>query len=98
MDVILAIAFGISLLAFGLVCAARVVFPCEGVSVLLSAKGDGEDLQQKMYALMWLRGLGLLSCGIYLRDCGLTPEGKRLVEYIRTRWTMVELWEEETTM
>lgn len=94
MDILLALALVLALAIFGTLCVARALFPCNGLYLMVLAQGDGENLQEKLYALMWLRGLGLLSCPIYLVNRGLSSEGLLLVEHLSARWPQVSLWTE----
>lgn len=95
MDILLALALAVALAVFGVLCISRTLFPCSGMKILIHTSGDGDELQQKLYALVWLRGLGLLSCPIFLEDDGLSPQGKLLVEHLCNRWPEVALWQEE---
>lgn len=95
MEILFTFVFLLALLTFGGLCMARALFPCSGVTLVVSAQGDGGDLQQKIYALMWLRGLGLLSCPIYLVDQGLTPQGDLLANLLMERWPHISMWQGE---
>lgn len=95
MDILLAILLGISLLLFGFLCMGRVLFPCGSVHVVVPATGEGENLQQILYGLMWLRGLGLLSCTICLEDQGLSQTGRELVTHLLHRWPDIALCQGE---
>ena len=44
------------------------------------------------WGLMWLRGLGLLSCPVVIADVDLTPQGWELALRLTTRWPGVVLW------
>ena len=66
--------------------------PGQGVRVLIPGRGEGEDLEQTVRGLMWLRGLGLLSCPVVIADVDLTPQGWELALRLTTRWPGVVLW------
>jgi len=60
--------------------------------VLIPGRGEGEDLEQAVRALIWLRGMGLLSCPIVIADVDLTPGGWELALMLTARWPGVVLW------
>lgn len=66
--------------------------PEQRVRVLIPGRGDGNDLEQSVRGLIWLRGLGLLSCPIVIADVDLTPQGWELALRLTARWPGVVLW------
>lgn len=60
-----------------------------GVRVVIQSQGDGENLEQSIRALIWLRGMGLLSCPIVIMDGGLSPTGRAIAQRICDRWVGV---------
>ncbi len=77
---------GLSLLAvLGLMsllwlCLGHLLTPAGGCRVLavLPGRGDGEDLEQAVKGLLWLREGGLLEGRVLIADCGLDPAGKAI--------------------
>lgn len=63
-----------------------------GAQVVLSAAGDGENLEGTLRALIWLRSAGLLRCPIVVADCGLSPLGREAALRLALRWPEVMLW------
>lgn len=62
-----------------------------GVWTVVYASGEGEDLEQRLRALMWLRGLGLQSGRILLVDGGLSARGREVADCLTRRWPVVFL-------
>lgn len=75
-------AFLTLLLVF--VIRALVLLPVESGDflLLLSARGDGEALEQRCRTYLFLQGLGVLRRDLIIIDRGLTPEGRRLAEQL----------------
>lgn len=59
-----------------------------GVWVVVWARGEGEDLEQRLRGLMWLRGLGLLPGPVLVVDAGLSDEGRALARRLAARWPL----------
>ena len=75
---------------FGTVTAAA------GLAVLLwwqviSGQGDGEELEQTLRGLYWLRGMGLLRSNIVIETEDLTDTGLTLAEKLIQRYPAAEL-------
>ena len=77
--------FAILLAAFGLVCLGwlalgALLLPgrCD-TRLVISARGGGEDLEQTVKALLWLRHTGLWRGELVIEDCGLNEDGLALV-------------------
>lgn len=83
----------IGLLSIGWLCFGHLLTPAgNGRTVtVLPGRGDGEDLEQAVTGLLWLRGSGLLEGRILIVDCGLTAEGKAMAQALCRRepavWT-----------
>ena len=56
--------------------------------------GAGDDLEQRVRGLMWLRSWGLLRCRVVLADGGLDADGRELARNLTRRWPELELWSE----
>ena len=90
--------FGTAMAAAGLAVllwwqAGRLLRPVPGrnVQVVISGHGDGEELEQTLRALYWLRGLGLLRSGIVIETEDLTDTGLTLAEKLIQRYPAAEL-------
>lgn len=94
MDLLLAFSLAFFIFIFCALCIGRAVLPVYGAWIMVVAKGNGEDLWQRLYALMWLRHFGFLHCPVYILDDGLTEEGLNLVAHLITRWPQISLCEE----
>ena len=66
--------------------------PGREAKIVLSGRGDGENLEQQVRSFLWLRGLGLLRCPIVIADAGLTPYGWELALHLAARWPEVVVW------
>ncbi len=78
--------------AFGLCCLAWMIYGWlvlsgargSGISVRLSAAGDGAEAEAALRALGWLSADRLLDARIEVTDDGLTEEGRaRLLRAVR---------------
>ena len=67
----------LGLCALGWVLLGRLLrpIPARNVRLVIAGRGAGEELEQTVRGLMWLRGLGLLSCPVVIADVDLTPQG-----------------------
>lgn len=63
-------------------CPFRVVIP---------GRGEGEDLEQAIRAVVWLKSLGLLDCTLVIADVDLTEGGRELALHLADRWPGVVL-------
>ena len=66
--------------------------PARNVRLVIAGRGAGEELEQTVRGLMWLRGLGLLSCPVVIADVDLTPQGWELALRLTLRWPDLALW------
>lgn len=62
-----------------------------GTWVIVWGVGAGEELEQRVRALMYLRGWGLLRCSVLLVDAGLDPTGRALAARLASRWPALTL-------
>ena len=89
--VVLLCLFGL----FCLLCGAlgRVLLPAagRGTWVIVWAAGAGEELEQRVRALMWLQSWGLLRCSVLLVDAGLDPSGRAVAARLAGRWPALTL-------
>ena len=90
--------FGTAMAAAGLAVllwwqAGRLLRPVPGrnVQVVISGRGDGEELEQTLRALYWLRGMGLLRGGIVIETEELTSAGLALAAELTRRYPAAEL-------
>lgn len=94
MDLFLAVVFIGLVSLFLLLCISRVLLPVQGAWIVIVAKEDGCDLEQKCQALLWLQSLGFLCCPICLLNQGLSESGLKLVEQLEKRWPEITIWED----
>lgn len=93
---------------FALICVCCLAFigwwlfglllrplPGREAKVILSARGDGKELEHQIRSFIWLRSLGLLRCPILIANAGLTPAGWELALRLSVRWPEVVLWPAE---
>lgn len=90
--------FGTAMAAAGLAVLlwwqmGRLLRPVPGrnVQVVISGRGDGEELEQTLRTLYWLRGMGLLRSGIVIETEDLTDTGLTLAEKLIQRYPAAEL-------
>lgn len=93
MDLFLAFSLVFLIFVFLSYCVCRALFPVRGTMILVLAQGKGEDLQQKLHALFWLRSLGFLHCPIYIVNKGLDQDGQKLVNHLTARWQEIKICE-----
>lgn len=93
MDVMMAIAFCGLLLLFMGVCVGRALLPISGAWIVVTAQGDGEELEQKIYALLWLQGLGVIRCPICILEDHLSDKGRRITKKVLQRWEEITFWD-----
>ena len=65
--------------------------PAPGVKIVVPGRGDGEQLEQTLRALYWLRGMGLLRGGIVIETEELTSVGLALAAELTRRYPAAEL-------
>lgn len=94
MDLFLAFAVCFLFLLFLALCLGRALLPIYGAWIVVEAKEDATELEQKLYALLWLQGLGLLRCPICILDKGLSEEGLALTQKLVARWQEITLWDD----
>ena len=84
----------LGLCALGWVLLGRLLrpIPARNVRMVIAGRGAGEELEQTVRGLMWLRGLGLLSCPVVITDVDLTPQGWELALRLTLRWPDLALW------
>ena len=93
LEIVLSLLAVTGFLALGWLCFGRLLRPMggKGAVTLLPARGEGEDLEQALTGLLWLRGSGLLEGRILIVDCGLTAEGQAMAQALCRRepavWT-----------
>lgn len=95
MEYYLAFSLVFFLFLFFFICLCRALFPVQGVWTVLEAKGTGEELQQKIYALRWLNRLGFLQGNIYIVKQDLETEGEALLTHLLARWPELKVCERE---
>lgn len=79
------------LLTLGWLCFGKLLRPVggKGAVTLIPARGEGEDLEQAVAGLLWLRGAGLTEGQVLLVDLGLTPPGRNLARLLTEQETGV---------
>lgn len=80
LEILLSLLAVTGLLALGWLCFGRLLRPMggKGAVTLLPAQGNGEDLEQALTGLLWLRGAGMTAGRVAIVDLGLTREGQDL--------------------
>lgn len=94
LEVILSLLAVVGLLSLSWLLLGHILTPAgngETVS-LVPGQGDGEDLEQAVRGLLWLRGGGLLTGSVVIVDCGLSPEGRAIAAALCVRELGVEVW------
>lgn len=94
LEVILSLLAVVGLLSLSWLLLGHILTPAgngETVS-LVPGQGDGEDLEQAVRGLLWLRGGGLLTGSVVIVDCGLSPEGRAIAAALCVREPGVEVW------
>ncbi len=86
-EVILSLLCVWGLLSLGWLLMGHLLTPVGGCRccAVVSGRGDGEDLEQAVRGLVWLRGGGLTEGAVVIADCGLSPEGKAEAEALARR-------------
>lgn len=63
------------------------------LTMVITAKGDGETLEQTVRGLIWLCESGNVSMMMEIEDAGLSIQGKSLAEKIEKKYERVSLRE-----
>ncbi len=86
-EIILAFLVCIGLLGLGWLLFGRLLTPAGGVEAwaVVPGEGDGEELEQTVSGLLWLRGSGLWRGCVVIADCGLTPAGRAAAQALLQR-------------
>lgn len=97
LEIVLSLLAVTGLLALGWLCFGMLLRPMggKGAVTLLPARGEGEDLEQALTGLLWLRGAGLTVGRIVVADLGLTGEGRDLARLLTEQETGVYLCSRE---
>lgn len=97
LEVIMSLLSVLGLLSVGWLCFGHLLTPAgnERTVTVLPGRGDGEDLEQAVTGLLWLRGSGLLEGRILIADCGLTDEGRSAAQALCRREPAVWMCERE---
>ena len=84
LEILLSLLAVAGLLGLGWLCFARLLRPMGGkyAVTLLSAQGEGEELEQALTGLFWLRGAGFTVGQVVIVDRGLTPQGLALARVL----------------
>ena len=94
LEVILSLLAVVGLLSLSWLLLGHILTPAgngETVS-LVPGQGDGEDLEQAVRGLLWLRGGGLLTGSVVIVDEALSPEGRAIAAALCVREPGVEVW------
>ena len=93
LEVILSLLAVAGLLSLSWLLLGQILTPAGNRETLslIPGKGDGEDLEQSVRGLLWLRGGGLLTGGIVIVDCGLSPTGRAIAAALCLREPGVEI-------
>ena len=93
LEVILSLLAVVGALSLSWLFFGRLLTPAgsrETVS-LVPGTGDGEDLEQAVRGLLWLRGGGMLQGDLVIVDCGLSPTGRAIAAALCMREPGVEV-------
>lgn len=84
LEIVLSLLAVTGLLTLGWLCFGRLLRPMGGKDAvtLLPTQGEGEDLEQALTGLLWLRGAGLSVGRVLVVDLGLTENGKDLARLL----------------
>ena len=96
LEVILALLAAVGLLALGWLLFGKLLTPVGGSSegtvyAVVSACGDGANLERDVTGLLWLRGGELARFSIVIADGGLNDVGKAAVSALVERKPGVEI-------
>lgn len=93
LEVILSLLAVAGMLSLSWLLFGRLLTPAgngETVS-LVPGQGDGEDLEQAVRGLLWLRGGGMLQGDLVIVDCGLSSTGRAIAAALCMREPGVEV-------
>lgn len=84
LEILLSLLAVAGLLGLGWLCFARVLRPMGGrhAVTILPAEGEGEELEQALTGLFWLRGAGFTVGRVVIVDRGLTRQGVALAQVL----------------
>ena len=93
LEILLSLLAVTGLISIGWLCFGRLFTPAGGhqACTLVPAAGDGDDLEQAVNGLLWLRSGEFLGGKVVILDCGLTPAGRALAVAICRREPGVEI-------
>lgn len=112
LEILLSLLAVAGLLGIGWLCFARALRPMGGrhAVTLLSTQGEGEELEQALTGLFWLRGAGFTVGQVVIVDRGLTHQGRALAQVLAEQEPgvylcpreelddcLVALWEQKDT-
>ena len=85
--ILLSLLAGTGLLTLGWLCFGRLLRPMGGKEMvtLIPARGEGEELEQALSGLLWLRGAGFVQGQVILADVDLTAQGQALARILAER-------------
>jgi len=86
-EIILAFLSGIGLLGLGWLLFGRALTPAGGAAgiAVIPSSGDGEELEQAVMGLLWLRGGGLFRGTVVIADEGLSENGRAVASALTLR-------------
>lgn len=95
LEILLSLLAVTGLVSIGWLCFGRLLTPAGGkeACTLIPASGNGDDLEQAVSGLLWLRSGELLGGRVVILDCGLTGEGKALASALCQREPGLEICE-----
>lgn len=84
LEILLSLLAVAGLLTLGWLCFGRLLRPLggKGAVTLIPATGDGEDLEQALTGLFWLRSAGLITGQVVIVDSSLTRQGQVLAQVL----------------
>ena len=93
LEILLSLLAVTGLISIGWFCFGHLFTPAGGrnACTLVPATGDGEDLEQAVNGLLWLRSGEFLGGRVVILDCGLTPAGRALAVALCQREPGVEI-------
>ena len=93
-DILLAAVCACALAFAGWWLMGLLLRPLPGWSarIVITGRGEGEELEQQLRSFLWLRGMGLLRCPVVIADVDLTPAGWELALRLAARWPEIALW------
>lgn len=96
-EVLLSLLSVLGLLTLSWLLYGHILSPAGGgrSCALIPASGGGEDLEQSVRGLLWLKGGGLLPGRVAIVDCGLNEDGRALAAALLRREPSLEVWTAE---